>query len=153
MKVSKEKSKEKKEISSGIKWLCLILLFLFLFGYYGEGEKAHLDEQELKPKAKDSLIIQEYSCSRCKYSKVCWKIHVWNQSDKAIKDIHFKMHYCAKSGTMIDTGEETVYEVIKGGEKRLFKFEEYLRDQVVKARVSIDNAKWIDEEGKVYLDW
>lgn len=104
-------------------------------------------------KAKDNLIISGFSWNKCKYSKVCWKVYVLNQNDKAIKDIHFKMYYYAKSGTMIDTGEETIYEIIKGGEKRWFEFDEYLQDQVVSAGIVIDNAKWIDEKGKVYLDW
>ena len=106
-----------------------------------------------KPKAIDSLIIVYSSWDSCSYSRVCWTVYVLNQSNVAIKDLHFKMYYYAQSGTVISTGEETIYEVINSGEKRCFKFDEFLRDQVVKAKVEIENALWLHEEGKVYLDW
>lgn len=138
-------------------FLIIFIFIMFKIEEYGYEQKqiklAQVSVQTLyNPQAKDNLVIKDKGWERHR-SRAHWKVYVYNKSDKAIKDVHFKMYYYAKSGTRISTGEETIYEVINGGEGRWFEFDEYLRDQVVEARIEIDNALWLNEKGKVYLDW
>lgn len=154
-----KKQKEQNYVSGWFTAIVIIgsILGFILYGIYSEPLNKGIysepvnNTQELK--AKDSLVKLNFSWEKCRGLQACWKVHVWNQSNKAIKDIHFKMNYYSKSKTVIDTGEETIYEILAAGEKRWFEFDEFLRDQVVSASVTIDNAKWIDEKGETYLDW
>jgi len=87
------------------------------------------------------------------YGLAKFNIKVKNTGPWSIKDIQFAITYFAPSGTMIDEGKETAYEVISAGTTKNIHIEELTHSQSGRASVQVINAKWEWEKGERNLDW
>lgn len=104
--------------------------------------------------AKPYVEILNSSWTRSEYgSRAEFTITLRNNAPWDIKDVQFHTGYYSKSGTLIDYGDETVYEIFPAGSTKTVKIEEFIRDQVYKAGVTVKDAKWEWQEGKPHLDW
>lgn len=93
--------------------------------------------------------------SQCKKDGVMtkWNIAVQNIADNDIKDIKFQFTYAGDSGTVIDTGTETAYQIFPAGKITFIELSEFVHSQATKCGAEIISAKWESEKGERNLDW
>lgn len=87
------------------------------------------------------------------YGVIKFNIKVKNTSSWGIKDIQFAITYMAPSGTIIDEGKETAYELILAGETKTVQVQELTNSQSQRASIRIIDAKWDWQPGERHLDW
>ena len=87
------------------------------------------------------------------YGVAKFNIKVKNTSNWGIKDIQFTITYMTPSGTIIDEGKETAYELIPAGETETVQVQELTNSQSRRASIRIIDAKWYWQKGERHLDW
>jgi tetratricopeptide (TPR) repeat protein len=103
--------------------------------------------------AQRHVEIVSWSWSVSDFSVATMNVRVKNNAPFGIKDVQFRIHYMAPSGTVLDRGSETAYQTIPPGKTRWFKLEELADRRSERASIAIVDAKWEWEQTTRNLDW
>lgn len=89
--------------------------------------------------APDLVTVSGFQWSRDEASDWNLAVTIKNASTNDIKDVEISCDYFAPSGTAVDSGSQTIYQIIKGGEERKFFVDMgYVNSQASSGNVMID---------------